>query len=194
MGNTPAYAGKTPSPEARGDEGRKHPRLRGEDFRDENLIDSVPETPPLTRGRLNVTTEHLMQLRNTPAYAGKTASNLDTRKEAKKHPRLRGEDGGRRVLPPLMGKHPRLRGEDPRVSVFCGSSSETPPLTRGRRRWRIGFAPATRNTPAYAGKTWRHAERRAPDLETPPLTRGRLTQGVMCQKGPGNTPAYAGKT
>ena len=72
MGNTPAYAGKTPFFVLFAFVSWKHPRLRGED----------PETvtiPPNLSG-------------NTPAYAGKTGSELRASGRGRKHPRLRGED------------------------------------------------------------------------------------------------------
>ena len=52
VGNTPAYAGKTP---------RVHDKRR-----------DLPETPPLTRGRRRMGWARVHWPRNTPAYAGKT--------------------------------------------------------------------------------------------------------------------------
>ena len=131
---------------------------------------------------------------NTPAYAGKTPSPEARGDEGRKHPRLRGEDGGRRVLPPLMGKHPRLRGEDPRVSVFCGSSSETPPLTRGRRSQREAEPRSRQKHPRLRGEDQQNNGPVGYVSETPPLTRGRPASVIEPNLFVGNTPAYAGKT
>ena len=50
------------------------------------------ETPPLTRGRRPRSDAGAVVLRNTPAYAGKTALFLTGPIMSRKHPRLRGED------------------------------------------------------------------------------------------------------
>ena len=153
---------------------QKHPRLRGEDSLREAVLRYAPETPPLTRGRLGPTGTGRASWRNTPAYAGKTHAVPLSILKNEKHPRLRGED----LIRPLVAK----------------ATSETPPLTRGRRRWTAVCRPPQGNTPAYAGKTVRRLDREGHAAETPPLTRGRRGDDVP-RIGPlGNTPAYAGKT
>ena len=71
---------------------RKHPRLRGEDCLASRLRELLMETPPLTRGRRAGPRRSQMAVRNTPAYAGKTATEVDYSLGLRKHPRLRGED------------------------------------------------------------------------------------------------------
>ena len=154
----------------------------------------MPETPPLTRGRLARLERTDRRSGNTPAYAGKTreAHSASTRRQ--KHPRLRGEDSS--------------EGSQNRFQV------ETPPLTRGRPPRQGEDHHGLGNTPAYAGKTQQRdrARRRRSkhprlrgedvlfaiqkqrDLETPPLTRGRQCSRGRRVRTPGNTPAYAGKT
>ena len=131
---------------------------------------------------------------NTPAYAGKTPVGSRARCADRKHPRLRGEDNGRSHVSLLL--------------------VETPPLTRGRPSQAATSDCRARNTPAYAGKTYRRAKemyqhRKHPRLrgedssdlrrnfvvtETPPLTRGRPAWVAEAKPTKGNTPAYAGKT
>ena len=155
---------------------------------------ALGETPPLTRGRPDDTTDYLVPTGNTPAYAGKTHL--------------------RRHLPGPFQKHPRLRGEDRPSSRSLRKGSETPPLTRGRPETATHRRGTKGNTPAYAGKTFfpqgfhltaqKHPRLRGEDSlvfvpngkgeETPPLTRGRLYSGVLGAEATGNTPAYAGKT
>ena len=94
--NTPAYAGKTGHPVDRDPMDEKHPRLRGEDGSVERNLPVIWETPPLTRGRPEVVPESFGLNRNTPAYAGKTSRKRRKGAPAGKHPRLRGEDSGRR--------------------------------------------------------------------------------------------------
>ena len=71
---------------------KKHPRLRGEDQRRPRRTPLESETPPLTRGRLEEFFGSRGIVRNTPAYAGKTACGFQSAGSAGKHPRLRGED------------------------------------------------------------------------------------------------------
>ena len=133
--NTPAYAGKTLDlAKFRMHQG-KHPRLRGEDEARTPAPFAVPETPPLTRGRPHYDRRRRKRARNTPAYAGKTF-----------------------FVPTRLlwdQKHPRLRGEDKKVRRIGVVKMETPPLTRGRPGDKITSIRPNRNTPAYAGKTFR---------------------------------------
>ena len=78
-GNTPAYAGKTAVVNWRSSMPWKHPRLRGEDIW--RMAASLPlrETPPLTRGRQGKRLIDAVDDRNTPAYAGKTATFCEKR-------------------------------------------------------------------------------------------------------------------
>ena len=171
--NTPACAGKTwPQRCLRVNVG-KHPRLRGEDLGQGHGHHGVGETPPLARGRQNITDNAIGGQRNTPACAGKTPSagrNFRTRE-----------------------KHPRLRGEDLAMQEKQQLIEETPPLARGRHASLTMKNDLLRNTPACAGKTRRtrsspsvgqkHPRLRGEDFtptrrdlmreETPPLARGR---------------------
>ena len=71
-GNTPAYAGKTQSIARITFSSGKHPRLRGEDLACFLSSFAIQETPPLTRGRLELRLRRYRAAGNTPAYAGKT--------------------------------------------------------------------------------------------------------------------------
>ena len=131
--NTPAYAGKTFPDDRRRRVLRKHPRLRGEDSKWTGALMMIPETPPLTRGRLSHLVATLFSVRNTPAYAGKTFLQ--------------------RFVRAFCQKHPRLRGEDVTLTTLETGSTETPPLTRGRLKEIAMVEEVKGNTPAYAGKT-----------------------------------------
>ena len=113
-GNTPAYAGKTRPLLSLWLSRQKHPRLRGEDCVSKSKSFQPRETPPLTRGRRGVVFGHLLQSRNTPAYAGKT-------------PRVASSSSSCRNTPAYAGK----TGTG---LVGFSKLEETPPLTRGRRR------------------------------------------------------------
>ena len=134
-GNTPAYAGKTFHQEIGHLTSWKHPRVCGEDFSGTTCCNLTLETPPRMRGRL--LRHDLLQsdLRNTPAYAGKTMSIVYA--------------GGN------YGKHPRVCGEDVLPTSVISYVPETPPRMRGRRHGNGGGLFPLGNTPAYAGKTKR---------------------------------------
>ena len=70
--NTPAYAGKTVMEGVFPPDRTKHPRLRGEDIPVPGDVPTIGETPPLTRGRPREISSVVQNVRNTPAYAGKT--------------------------------------------------------------------------------------------------------------------------
>ena len=119
MGNTPAYAGKTPSSLRDFPAHRKHPRLRGEDPGAILLMTDETETPPLTRGRHLVKSISSSYLRNTPAYAGKTQREDHERSAPWKHPRLRGED---------LNADKTVESEAGNTPAYAGK-------TRAIRRW-----------------------------------------------------------
>ena len=72
VGNTPAYAGKTRDNRRQSYPAWKHPRVCGEDLKEERHDVLAEETPPRMRGRPRRRVATCPELRNTPAYAGKT--------------------------------------------------------------------------------------------------------------------------
>ena len=134
QGNTPAYAGKTAILSAIRTTRKKHPRVCGEDAQTQAPQIAIRETPPRMRGRHSALCMSLTTGRNTPAYAGKTLLPLAERL--------------------AVGKHPRVCGEDFRGRVYAMGGKETPPRMRGRPGSRVVHGMRSRNTPAYAGKTF----------------------------------------
>ena len=85
------------------------------------------------RGKQNQNLKNHRTRRNIPAYAGKTAEMAAEPQSAAEHPRVCGENSRvRRSVVRIRGTSPRMRGKL---------------LARQRRK------RATRNIPAYAGKT-----------------------------------------
>ena len=112
-----------------------------------------------------------------------------------------------RITPAYAGKT--------HTGITCPSAStDSPPLTRERRKIMDKFNRSHRITPAYAGKTLMVAGRVIADkdhprlrgkdypqsrhfptnLGSPPLTRERHIMPFITLKTAGITPAYAGKT
>ena len=171
-----------------------HPRLRGENLNLLHTPQGFLGSPPPTRGKLFSWTRFRLNLRITPAYAGKTGIGGIFYAARKEHPRLRGENA------PM----------DARISLTCGS----PPPTRGKQPVLARNPAAYRITPAYAGKTGLEprytvqtedhprlrGENAVPPTPlavlrgSPPPTRGKRIRKKETFRFVRITPAYAGKT
>ena len=75
-GNNPTCVGKTPHLCRYGDLKRKHPHVRGEDWRRAFLSSSERETPPRAWGRRSPHGSMTTVKRNTPTCVGKTCNGL----------------------------------------------------------------------------------------------------------------------
>ena len=133
VGITPAYAGKSHHfcglICGQGD----HPRLCGEKAFPVDVQLSRTGSPPPMRGKGNTGREKYQCIGITPAYAGKSLTNVPIRYILKDHPRLCGE------------KSPRSAGRT--------SQAGSPPPMRGKDGFRVPAADRSRITPAYAGKS-----------------------------------------
>ena len=134
-GNTPTCVGKTLPPYPLPTTGRKHPHVRGEDTRGQDLKYPATETPPRAWGRRTDLSGLLSKMRNTPTCVGKTGKGFVGKRDEGKHPHVRGED----KLPIVL----------PYVSV------ETPPRAWGRLIVPSSSGSPLRNTPTCVGKTLR---------------------------------------
>ena len=89
---TPACAGKTLRASSLRSAVGDHPRMRGEDLAKELGIARGTGSPPHARGRLASMTGVPVELRITPACAGKTQIPGLVNDRERDHPRMRGED------------------------------------------------------------------------------------------------------
>ena len=130
---TPACAGKTGREHGNSKAVADHPRVCGENRASMQRILPWLGSPPRVRGKLLVTSYLGLDVRITPACAGKTQDNHDMRT--------------------LWADHPRVCGENPaaRASVPCSGGS--PPRVRGKHRALYLPINYARITPACAGKT-----------------------------------------
>ena len=132
-GITPAYAGKTKSAKKSSGKLKDHPRVCGKDFNLNFKFIFISGSPPRMRERLKLIPDHSVDMRITPAYAGKTSRRIWQLGQFRDHPRVCGKDQRRKTDRGIKrGSPPRMR-ERP---IF-GDITSWP--------WRI--------TPAYAGKT-----------------------------------------
>ena len=131
-GITPAHAGTRPPGPPRSARRRDLPSTRGEKSASTAAIVASAGSPPHTRGKAGVGGCTPVAGGITPAHAGKRCSRRTPSRQARDHPRTRGEKGihGQPVFP-----HP-------------GS----PPHTRGKGVFRHVGGASLGITPAHAGK------------------------------------------
>ena len=72
QGNIPAYAGKTVAIVPHGEDAEEHPRVCGENDREEAIMNLEQGTSPRMRGKHRLWPSLQPPRRNIPAYAGKT--------------------------------------------------------------------------------------------------------------------------
>ena len=138
-GITPADAGKTASADFFVCLREDHPRGCGENLRTKCVCILNRGSPPRMRGKLRYNLAKVIQIRITPADAGKTAFVFDKTKRPGDHPRGCGENQkAQNELQQWVGSPPRMRGK-PRNTFVVYSSG--------------------RITPADAGKTMTQAEK-----------------------------------
>ena len=135
-GITPAYAGKSIQPSSYGLKGWDHPRLCGEKRKLSRLLIFSLGSPPPMRGKVFASPLPVLDLRITPAYAGKRHAGSWRKVGKKDHPRLCGEKG--KFVKNMM------------------LNEGSPPPMRGKVSASTIFSCASRITPAYAGKRFHY--------------------------------------
>ena len=150
-------------------------------------------SPPRMRGKVRMTLVDLVRTGITPAYAGKR--------------------GWMRATEVTRKDHPRVCGEKAYSLVINGSEWGSPPRMRGKACTCSCASIAGRITPAYAGKSGQHRNRRSSPRDhprvcgekralsrswaacggSPPRMRGKVAAAVPALFFRGITPAYAGK-
>ena len=167
---------------------RKHPHLRGENFRPLASTFSVPETSPPAWGKRLFDGCGFRRARNIPTCVGKTPRLHRSAPSRKKHPHLRGENAVKtkpmlamlETSPPAWGKqqksesqeklpkkHPHLRGENLLLGITTRTCLETSPPAWGKRQRSDHALEKRRNIPTCVGKT-----------------KGRGCKDGQCQKHP----------
>ena len=172
----PAHAGKTRLAASCSSTERAHPRSRGENRQLEKNERDYLGSSPLTRGKPRRVGLLKGDQRLIPAHAGKTARGRNPLRDARAHPRSRGENGG--------------------VSVQAIETDGSSPLTRGKPPQPVHVEVMGGLIPAHAGKTQAGAPEALPGRAHPrsrgenglqhaqvtlqegssPLTRGKLSR------------------
>ena len=132
---TPAWAGKTMRVKRLRVMATTHPRVGGEDPPSSSSPVAATDSPPRGRGRRPPGRPDRLQVRLTPAWAGKTR--------------------GGPTIPAVCSTHPRVGGEDHKAKTGGDADDDSPPRGRGRHGAPDRPDAGRRLTPAWAGKTLR---------------------------------------
>ena len=126
------------------------------------------------RGKVYNSPVFICNVRITPAYAGKSMSEISNLQVPK--------------------DHPRLCGEKLTVLLVTYDSPGSPPPMRGKGLSLHIFHTSCRITPAYAGKRPPHRLRGPRSWDHPRLCGEKGFSIIVTNGGGGITPAYAGKS
>ena len=125
---------------------------------------------------------------------GKRERRLVAPKDARDHPRMRGEKINKvEGVDPMAGSPPRVRGKGA-FWVIQSLSSRITPACAGKSSARSRAPSQPRDHPRVRGeKALEHGAKGA-GVGSPPRTRGKARNGFLFVSAVGITPAYAGKS
>ena len=193
-GITPAYAGKRlrPSRPRRGC--WDHPRVCGEKAYGNNYHLPDQGSPPRMRGKGNRRILERQAQGITPAYAGKSHSNISYSDVFGDHPRVCGEKAPDAALQRrVVGSPPRMRGKGLFAVKARDAVGITPAYAGKRAPFQKKSTPG-RDHPRVCGEKLGLAQIPGSVLGSPPRMRGKGSAPPRGHPLPGITPAYAGKS
>ena len=171
---TPAWAGKSPSPECGRLHPGDHPRMGGEKLKIGPISWRRWGSPPHGRGKGVDDSIGNSSVRITPAWAGKSR-------------RARCWDSA-------QWDHPRMGGEKVWRSFWFAPARGSPPRGRGKAILVVQSSRCLRITPAWAGKSRNRKLRRRMRQDHPRVGGEKHRTGSRREYLPGITPAWAGKS
>ena len=161
---TPAYAGKSRIRRACTDRHRDHPRMCGEKCEAYARIHGMVGSPPRMRGKALENGGGSLDVRITPACAGKSGTNCREKSSRKDHPRMCGEKSASIVQENCqLGSPPHVRGKEP----FCFACCRCPGIT-----------------PACAGKRLKRSRSTVPPVAIVPLFPSVCNKPVVSDGSP----------
>ena len=172
---------------------RDHPRVCGEKMAGYWGQKESYGSPPRMRGKVPRYVEDWLDIRITPAYAGKRILKRPTPTKTEDHPRVCGE---KLIMPAgtawLKGSPPRMRGKVQPVQP-PGRLLGITPAYAGKRRATALRCRCTRDHPRICGEKCNQRVRMVEQPGSPPHMRGK-DMGLRASRIAGGiTPAYAGK-
>ena len=191
---TPAYAGKSRLLILWYQKNQDHPRLCGEKLDCYHTAIAYLGSPPPMRGKAEISAQHHLQRRITPAYAGKSRRRQPATGQMWDHPRLCGEKRKlSRLLIFSLGSPPPMRGKVSETTDMTSAKGITPAYAGKSSRYRL-ISISSRDHPRLCGEKFHKFIFHKLFIGSPPPMRGKAEQGDTVQRYEGITPAYAGKS
>ena len=213
-GITPAYAGKSRGQSRNCTNTEDHPRVCGEKAKAFYMKPLEEGSPPRMRGKVPAGLCQIIGFGITPAYAGKSCTELTVKGEVKDHPRVCGEKPSgvmaalacAGITPAYAGKstnselsspctrdHPRVCGEKHTKGQTRPRVAGSPPRMRGKGQSIPRNHPKYGITPAYAGKSVPVRSRVTPTWDHPRVCGEKSLPVRSHSRAPGSPPRMRGK-
>ena len=190
----PAHAGKTSRPRPSTWRTGAHPRSRGENRRPPVDAREGVGSSPLTRGKRQTFRSGPIRSGLIPAHAGKTPPVVIQARDARAHPRSRGENrAGRMFTPSLAGSSPLTRGKRDRGSAGPRAAGLIP-AHAGKTGCPPSPGAARAAHPRSRGENFARVPVGKTCAGSSPLTRGKLAGQHPDHLKTRLIPAHAGKT
>lgn len=146
------------------------------------------------RGKVFERPGGFVEIRITPAYAGKRSKSMTLRSLRGDHPRVCGEKvGGISARSCCMGSPPHVRGKAQDLTdrqPVCWIT----PACAGKRRCKAAFCAWFWDHPRMCGEKASHSATLFGVGGSPPHVRGKVGRTLYLVAGERITPAYAGKS
>ena len=191
---TPADAGKTRTVCQRVHGDGDHPRGCGENLTDRKNAAERLGSPPRMRGKPNTRNTARKARGITPADAGKTRGQIQTKRAIWDHPRGCGENGFSAYCQlTLAGSPPRMRGKQ-KIRAASQWIEGITPADAGKTLKRVRPLIFMRDHPRGCGENIRRRAIQLPFPGSPPRMRGKQLTSNTIPLPTRITPADAGKT
>ena len=171
---TPAYAGKSAPAATARLRALDHPRVCGEKAKAFYMKPLEEGSPPRMRGKVPAGLCQIIGFGITPAYAGKSCTELTVKGEVK--------------------DHPRVCGEKPSGVMAALACAGITPAYAGKSTNSELSSPCTRDHPRVCGEKHTKGQTRPRVAGSPPRMRGKAAPVLRQATKMGITPAYAGKS
>ena len=146
------------------------------------------------RGKVFERPGGFVEIRITPAYAGKRSKSMTLRSLRGDHPRVCGEKvGGISARSCCTGSPPRMRGKAG-FAMYLDVSARITPAYAGKRKSCAAQKTSAWDHPRMCGEKSVPGSAQSPAMGSPPHVRGKaflLTPAMVLSR---ITPAYAGKS
>ena len=135
-----------------------------------------------------------LDVRITPACAGKRQALAKALSRSRDHPRMCGEkESARPARPAAWGSPPHVRGKE-----CINGAGKLPigitPACAGKSPWALRRPGGRRDHPRMCGEKSMKSTLRKVALGSPPRMRGKVGRTLYLVAGERITPAYAGKS